>query len=230
VLTLENVEIRRGGFAVRADLSVAPGQFLALIGPSGAGKSTILDAIAGFVPADGRMRLDGRDLAPLAPADRPVSMIFQDHNLFPHLTAAENVALALSPNLALGDADRARVAATLAEVGLTGFEDRRPANLSGGQRQRVALARALLRDRPVLLLDEPFAALGPALRAEMLALVERLRREKSLIVILTTHDPREAKRADLVAVVADGRAGPAASPAKIFTDPPKALADYLGDS
>ena len=230
MLTLENVEIRRDAFAIRADLSVAPGQILALIGPSGAGKSTILDAIAGFVPAEGRLRLNGRDLLPLAPADRPVSMIFQDHNLFPHLTVTENVALALSPNLALGGEDRARVTATLAEVGLQGFEDRRPANLSGGQRQRVALARALLRDRPVLLLDEPFAALGPALRSEMLALIERLRTEKSLIVILTTHDPREAKRADLVAVVANGQAGPVAPPPEIFAHPPKALAEYLGDS
>ncbi len=229
MLTLDGVRVARGDFALRADLAVGPGRMLALIGPSGAGKSTLLDAIAGFAPATGALRLDGRDISALSPADRPVSMIFQDHNLFPHLTAAENVALALSPTLRLSPEETAEVAATLAEVGLAGFEGRRPANLSGGQRQRVALARALLRDRPVLLLDEPFAALGPALRAEMLALVRRLSTEKNLIVVLTTHDPREARQCDLVAVVADGTAGPAAPPEQIFANPPKALRDYLGE-
>ena len=154
-IEVKQVSRRFGETQALHDVNLAVGNevnVLAMIGPSGGGKSTILDAIAGFAQSTGALRLDGRDLAPLAPVDRPVSMIFQDHNLFPHLSAAENVALALSPNLTLSAADGARVDATLAEVGLEGFEDRRPANLSGGQRQRVALARALLRDRPVLLL------------------------------------------------------------------------------
>src|SRR5690606_16318521 len=150
-------------------------------GPSGGGKTTLLHAIAGFEqPEAGSLRFAGQDLLPLAPAQRPVSMLFQDHNLFPHLTAAENVALGLKPSLRLDAGERERVAATLAEVNLAELASRRPAELSGGQRQRVALARALLRGKPLMLLDEPFGALDPGLRREMIARVDALRRSHAL--------------------------------------------------
>ncbi len=164
MLRLDGVEIVYPDWRMTADLALPAGSSTALIGPSGAGKSTLLNAIAGFQELGaGRILWRDRDIGGLAPAERPVTLLFQEHNLFAHLTVAQNVGLGLRPDLRLDRDGQARVAAALAEVGLEGLGPRRPAQLSGGQRQRVALARALLRARPLLLLDEPFAALGPAL-------------------------------------------------------------------
>jgi thiamine transport system ATP-binding protein len=158
-----------------------------------------------------------------------VTLLFQEHNLFAHLTAAQNVGLGLRPNLRLSREERDAVAAALAEVGLAGLGARLPGQLSGGQRQRVALARALLRNRPVLMLDEPFAALGPGLRAEMLDLVDRIRAEQGATLLMVTHDPADARRiAPQTVLVADGCAeGPLPTEA-LLADPPPALRDYLG--
>lgn len=206
------------------------GARVALIGPSGAGKSTLLGAIAGFeVPAAGRILWQGRDLAPLTPGARPVSLLFQDSNLFPHLTAAQNVGLGLRPSLRLSPQERAQVDGALARTGLAAFGDRKPAQLSGGQQSRVALARALLRARPLLLLDEPFAALGPALRAEMLDLVAEITAETGATLLMVSHEPGDARRiADLTIVVADGRAAAPMPTGALFADPPAALRSYLG--
>lgn len=230
MLTLEAVEIVLGEFRLAADLALAPGSAVAVVGPSGGGKSTLLGAIAGFVPvASGRMLWDDRDITGLAPARRPVTLLFQEHNLFAHLTAFQNVGLGLRPNLRLGAEERERVDAALAEVGLAGMGARRPGRLSGGQRSRVALARALLRDRPVLMLDEPFAALGPALRAEMLDLVARIRAEQDATLLLVTHQPEDALRiTELTVVVAGGRVAPPQPTRALFADPPAVLRDYLG--
>ena len=189
MLRFEAVTIAQDDWRMDADLTLPAGSSTALIGPSGAGKSTLLNALAGFLtPVSGRILWNGEDITPLPPAARPVTLLFQDHNLFAHLTAAQNVGLGLRPDLKLDTRGWARVAEALGSVGLEGLDTRRPAQLSGGQRSRVALARALLRDRPILLLDEPFAALGPALRAEMLDLVARIRAERDM-----TSDPRHAR-------------------------------------
>src|SRR5262245_4510060 len=181
VIDLAGVTFRYEDMQMRFDLHVASGECLAIIGPSGAGKSTLLALIAGFERAEaGSIRIDGQDVTGLPPAARPVTMLFQEHNLFAHLTVAANVGLGIHPGLRLTAADRDKVEWALAEVGLAGFAGRRPAQLSGGERQRVALARALVRKRSVLLLDEPFAALGPALRREMLDLVARLQEAQQL--------------------------------------------------
>ncbi|MBO0904518.1 ATP-binding cassette domain-containing protein [Jiella sp. MQZ13P-4] len=204
---------------MRFDLAVEAGEWLALIGPSGAGKSTLLDLAAGFLrPTAGRIFMAGRDVTGLSPAERPLSMLFQENNLFPGLDVFRNVALGLSPRHRVSKADRKRVEAALAAVGLEGYGRRRPAEMSGGERQRVALARAFLRRRPLILLDEPFAALGPALRRDMLALLARLRREGGeppATVVMVTHHPEDAARdADRVAyleagsVAAIGATGP----------------------
>lgn len=230
MVRLENIVARRGAFALRADFAVAKGAHLSLIGPSGGGKSTALDVVAGFLTPDaGAVELDGEDMTRAAPADRPVTMLFQEHNLFPHLDVRSNVGLGLDPNLRLSKTDFERIESALADVGLSGLQGRRPADLSGGQRQRVAIARALLRDRPILLLDEPFAALGPAQRAEMLDLVAALRAERSVTVVMVTHSPDDARRAGGdIAVVADGEVAAPARAATLLSNPPEALAAYLG--
>ncbi len=229
MLRLDGVTIAQGSFRLQADFALVPGRHAAVIGPSGAGKSTLLGAIAGFVPlAAGAICWQGRPL-PDDPGARPLSILFQDNNLFPHLTAWDNVALGLRPSLRLNGAERARVTDALARVGLDGLGARRPAALSGGQQGRVALARALLRARPLLLLDEPFAALGPALKAEMLALVARLCADTGATALMVSHDMADARAfaQDLV-FVAEGRAQPPAPAARLLADPPAALRAYLG--
>ncbi len=228
-LALDGVLIRQGGFTLAADLAVAAGETLAVIGPSGAGKSTLLAAIAGFAPVvAGRVRVAGADVTGQPPAARPVTLLFQDNNLFPHLDAAANVGLGLRPDLRLSRDQRARVAAALDEVGLAGLGGRLPGALSGGQRSRVALARALLRRRPVLLLDEPFAALGPRQRREMLALVARIAGETGATVLMVTHLPGEARDfAPRSILVAGGRAQAPVPTADLLDHPPEALGDYL---
>ncbi len=230
MLALENLLIRMGDFQLQANWRLAAGQKLAVIGPSGGGKSTLLSAIAGFIAPDaGRIVIDAVDVTPLPPGKRPISLLFQDHNLFPHLSAARNVGLGLTPDLRLTKAQWQAVDDALAEVGLAGLGARMPADLSGGQRQRVALARALIRRKPLLMLDEPFAALGPALKAEMLDLVDGIVANSGATLLMVTHDPEDAARiSDLTSVVADGIAAAPVATAALFIDPPTALRDYLG--
>ncbi|HET6159266.1 MAG TPA: thiamine ABC transporter ATP-binding protein [Dongiaceae bacterium] len=182
--------------AMQFDLTVERGTFLSIIGPSGAGKSTLLSLIGGFErPAKGQVLVDGLDITSLAPAERPCTTLFQDHNLFAHLSVERNVALGIDPNLRLSEAQRAEVRQSLADVGLGGMEHRLPGQLSGGERQRAAIARCLVRHRPILLLDEPFAAVGPGLRREMLDLVRALQARLGLTVLMVTHDPGDARHA-----------------------------------
>jgi thiamine transport system ATP-binding protein len=230
MLLLEGLSLRQGSFALSADLTVDTGARVAIIGPSGAGKSTLLAAIAGFVaPVAGRILWDGTDLAGVAPGDRPVTMLFQDQNLFPHLTVEQNVGLGISPSLRLTQADHGRIAVAFDRMALGGVGQRRPAELSGGQQSRVALARALLRARPMMLLDEPFAALGPALKADMLDLVAGIADETGATVLMVSHDPGDARRlCPETILVADGRALPPAPTAALLEDPPPLLAAYLG--
>lgn len=230
MLSLDHLILTQGDFRLTAHWSVPQGARVAIIGPSGAGKSTLLAAIAGFfAPSGGRILWQGQDITTQPPGQRPLSVLFQDGNLFPHLTAAQNLGLGLSPRLRLDAAQRAQVAQALAEVGLADKADRKPADLSGGEQSRVALARALLRARPLLLLDEPFAALGPALKARMLTLVETIATRTGASVLMVTHDPADARRlCPLTVLVADGTAAPPAATAALLDHPPPALADYLG--
>lgn len=230
MLTLNHLEMRWGDWRLGANLSVPTGARVALIGPSGAGKSTLLAAIAGFqAPDSGRVLWQGADLTDLAPGERPVSILFQDNNLFPHLTAFDNVGLGLRPDLKLDAEGRGRVEAALERVGLAGLGGRKPGQLSGGQAARVALARALLRHKPLMLLDEPFDALGPALRTEMLGLVDELADETGATLLIVSHEPDDARRiASHVILVAEGEAAPPEVTDEIFANPPPALAAYLG--
>lgn len=230
MLHLEDLVLAEGDFRLTASWSVAPGERVAVIGPSGAGKSTLLMAIAGFfMPTEGRILWQGQDLTALEPAVRPISILFQDQNLFPHLTIAQNLGLGLKSGRRLTAADAVRIGAALTRTGLSGFGDRKPAQLSGGQQGRAALARALLRARPLLLLDEPFAALGPALKSEMLALVCDVADEQGAAVLMVTHDPNDAIRlGGKTVLVANGIAHPPMVTRDLFANPPQALIDYLG--
>lgn len=230
MLTLDNLILIQDDFALTADWSVQAGERIALIGPSGAGKSSLLLALAGFfAPSQGSIGWNGQDLAAIAPGDRPMTMLFQDQNLFPHLTVLQNLGLGLSPRLRLTPLQTDQIKTVLDQVGLGGLGMRKPSQLSGGQQARAALARALLRARPILLLDEPFAALGPALKAEMLDLLDRVAAATGAAVLMVTHDPADAKRfADKTVLVADGKANPPVATADLFANPPRALADYLG--
>jgi thiamine transport system ATP-binding protein len=230
VLQLDHLTLEHGTFRLTADWSAEAGARIAVMGPSGAGKSTLLSAIAGFlIPVQGTVRWQGQDLGPVPPGLRPVTILFQDQNLFPHLTVAQNLGLGLRPDLRLSREEQMRLDQALERTGLAGLGPRRPAQLSGGQASRAALARALLRARPILLLDEPFAALGPALRAEMLALVKDVADETGALVLMVTHDPQDALTlGGLTSFVADGMAQTPVGTTALMGNPPPALRDYLG--
>jgi thiamine transport system ATP-binding protein len=230
VLQLDRLILSQDDFRLTADWSVLPGDRIAIMGPSGAGKSTLLSATAGFFPVtSGAIRWNGQDLAGISPGKRPMTILFQDQNLFPHLSIARNLGLGIRPDLRLSDDDQARIGQALARVGLQGLGDRKPAQLSGGQASRAALARALLRARPVLLLDEPFAALGPALRTEMLDLVREVAGETGALVLMVTHDPQDALAlGGKTAFVSNGVVRAPVDTRAMLADPPPDVQDYLG--
>ncbi|PLY46149.1 thiamine ABC transporter ATP-binding protein [Lelliottia sp. F153] len=192
---------------MRFTLCVERGEMIAILGPSGAGKSTLLNLIAGFLPpARGEMLIDGQTNTHTPPSQRPVSMLFQENNLFTHLTVRQNIGLGMDPGLKLTALQREKLEAIAQQMGLNEFLERLPGELSGGQRQRVALARCLVREQPILLLDEPFSALDPALRQEMLLLVKEVCQQKNLTMLMVSHSVEDAARiAARSVVIADGR-------------------------
>lgn len=218
MLVIENCRLTWPDFEADYTMSVQAGALCAIIGPSGGGKTTLLHMIAGFeAPESGTLTFDGRNLLPLEPAKRPVAIVFQDHNLFPHLTAMQNAALGLRPSLRMSAEERGLIGEMLEAVGLKGFEDRKPGEMSGGQRQRVALARALVSGRPLILLDEPFSSLDPSLRRDMIRLVDRLRRQRHVTILMTIHTPEDAADvADQMVFVADGRIVASGTPSSIL--------------
>lgn len=231
MLRVENLRFDYDGRPFSFDLEVARGEILGVIGASGSGKSTLLLLVAGFLtPTAGRVVVGGDDITTRAPEKRPVTTVFQEHNLFPHLTVFDNVALGISPGLSLDDRAHERVRSALDRVQLSGFMGRRPGELSGGQRQRASLARAMVRARPVLLLDEPLTALGPALRRDLLTLIRDLVEEERLAAVLVSHHPDDAERiANRTALIHDGgvyRLEPTRTLLDDREDP--VLRDYLG--
>lgn len=207
MLKLEKITYLYDHLPMRFDLRIQPGERVAILGPSGAGKSTLLSLIAGFLaPASGRMLLNNQDHTVTAPAERPVSMLFQENNLFSHLTVAQNIGLGLHPGLKLSHEQKLLLRQIAQQVGLEDCLARLPSQLSGGQRQRAALARCLVRSQPILLLDEPFSALDPALRNEMLQLVDQVCTHRQLTLLMVSHNLDDAARiADRTLLVVDGR-------------------------
>ncbi|KRB62872.1 thiamine ABC transporter ATP-binding protein [Rhizobium sp. Root708] len=194
-IEMQDVRLRLGQHSFRFDCKLPRGAVIAVTGPSGAGKSTFLNLLAGFdMPEEGRILVAGDDVTREHPSRRPVSLVFQDNNLFAHLDVFTNVGLGIDPSLKLSARDRSAISEALTKVALDNFEKRMPSTLSGGERQRVAFARALVRKRPLLLLDEPFAALDPALRNDMAALLLDLHRETNNTVVIVSHDPDEVRK------------------------------------
>jgi thiamine transport system ATP-binding protein len=194
-VSLDDMTLALGQQRFALNCRFESGKITAVVGPSGSGKSTLLNLVAGFENPDaGRVLIGEQDMAGLDPSERPVSLIFQDNNLFSHLDIFTNVGLGVSPSLRLSAADRKAISHALARVGLGGFEKRLPSTLSGGERQRAALARALVRQRAVMLLDEPFAALDPGLRSGMATLLKELHDDMKNTVLLVTHHPDDIRR------------------------------------
>jgi thiamine transport system ATP-binding protein len=178
------------------DLQAKAGEIFSLIGPSGSGKSTLLGLIAGFNAASsGKILIDGEEIGHLTPAERPVTIVFQEHNLFPHLDVFTNIALGINPSLKLSQAQQAKIVQALDKLAIAELKKAMPGELSGGQKQRVAIARALVREHRILLLDEPFAALGPAQRKDMIELLKSIVRAQRMVALLVSHQPADALQA-----------------------------------
>jgi putrescine transport system ATP-binding protein len=213
-------------------LDIPAGEFFALLGPSGCGKTTLLRMLAGFeTPDEGRILLNGKDIAHVLPHERPVNMMFQNYALFPHLSVRDNIGFGLKrAGMARADIDT-RVAEMVALVKLEGLEKRKPDQLSGGQRQRVALARSLARRPQVLLLDEPLAALDKKLRESTQWELMELQRRLGMTFIIVTHDQEEAMTvASRIGVMAAGRLDQVATPRELYEAPlSRWIAQFIGD-
>ncbi|NEV02203.1 ABC transporter ATP-binding protein [Bradyrhizobium uaiense] len=224
-----------GGFRAvdHVTIDIAAGEFVTVLGPSGSGKTTVLMMIAGLVePSAGAITIGGRDVTHLRPQHRNLGVVFQSYALFPHLTAAENIAFPLRMRRR-GEAEiRQKVEDVLDLVRLPNVAQRLPGQLSGGQQQRVALARALVFDPPVLLLDEPLSALDKKLRENMQFEIRELHRNLGVTVINVTHDQTEALvMSDRVIIMQDGRVVQSGSPSELYERPKSNfVADFLGTS
>ena len=234
-IKLDNVTKTFDGRVLAVDgvtLDIAAGEFFSLLGPSGCGKTTSLRMIAGFeLPDSGRVHVAGRDITDLPVHKRDMGMVFQSYALFPHRTVAENVAFGLRMReVAKPDIER-RVKAALAQVALTGLEERKPGQLSGGQQQRVALARALVVEPPVLLCDEPLGALDRKLRQQMQFELKELQKRLGVTLVFVTHDQEEAlAMSDRIAVMNHGKVEQVGAPTEIYERPrTRFVADFIGE-
>ncbi|NDE47781.1 MAG: ABC transporter ATP-binding protein [Actinobacteria bacterium] len=215
------------------DLDINSGEFITLLGPSGSGKTTVLRMIAGFEdPDSGTIRLNGKDITHLPPYDRDVNTVFQDYALFPHMDVITNIEYGLRVKKVPKEQRREKALNALAQVRLSGYENRKPSQLSGGQRQRVALARALVNRPSVLLLDEPLGALDLKLRQQMQIELKELQREVGITFIFVTHDQEEAlTMSDRIAVFDKGRIQQLDKPATIYEKPKNEfVAGFVGVS
>jgi spermidine/putrescine ABC transporter ATP-binding subunit len=214
------------------DLTVAAGEFFALLGPSGCGKTTTLRMVAGFeTPDEGRIHVGGADITDVPVHRRNMGMIFQSYALFPHRTVAQNVAFGLRMRGMPRRDIALAVERALAQVALEGYENRRPSQLSGGQQQRVALARAIVVRPPLLLCDEPLGALDRKLRQSMQFELKQLQKQLGVTLIFVTHDQEEAMAmSDRIAVMNAGRVEQIGTPSDIYSRPrTRFVADFIGE-
>ncbi len=235
IVAFEGVTKRFGDTIAVDDVSltVREGEFFALLGPSGCGKTTIMRMLAGFEePSEGRILLDGADIAGLPPHRRPVNMMFQSYALFPHMTVARNIAFGLRQERLPKAEIETRVDRALELVQLQAFRGRKPHQLSGGQRQRAALARSIVKEPRMLLLDEPLAALDKKLRQETQLELVNIQESLGITFLVVTHDQEEAMTvADRIAVMDHGRIAQVATPAEIYESPnSRYVADFIGEA
>ena len=207
MIRFDEVIIHVGDFKLTVNMIVPKG-FITVIGQSGAGKSTLLSSLSGHQDlASGKIFIDENRIDLLPPNQRPCSVIFQEFNLFPHLSIAQNLNLVCGNQFFVSEFARKKIQEVLEKVGIVELIDRLPSEMSGGQQSRAALARVLLQKNPILLLDEPFSALGPNQKSELIDLVYSLTRDQGITVLLITHDPKDAKQvADHCIVVKDKKA------------------------
>lgn len=224
-----NFSLKESYLTISTNISLEPEKIYAVVGPSGAGKSTFLNLISGFASiSSGSIIWNGQEISHLPPAKRSVSILFQDNNLFPHLSVWRNLALAVTHWPKISRDNEEKLKAVMSEVGILGLENRKPSELSGGQQSRVALARVLLQKNKILLLDEPFSALGPSLKDQMLELIKKIAKNKKLLVLMVTHEPADAKKvASQTLVVKDKKVHPPLSTEKALDPVNGPLADYL---
>lgn len=224
-----NFSLKESYLTISTNISLEPEKIYAVVGPSGAGKSTFLNLISGFASiSSGTIIWNGQEISNLPPAKRSVSILFQDNNLFPHLSVWRNLALAVTHWPKISRDNEEKLKAVMSEVGILGLENRKPSELSGGQQSRVALARVLLQKNKILLLDEPFSALGPSLKDQMLELIKKIAKNKKLLVLMVTHEPADAKKvASQTLVVKDKKVHPPLITEKALDPINGPLADYL---
>ena len=224
-----NFSLKESYLTISTNISLEPDKIYAVVGPSGAGKSTFLNLISGFASiSSGTIIWNGQEISNLPPAKRSVSILFQDNNLFPHLSVWRNLALAVTHWPKISRDNEEKLKAVMSEVGILGLENRKPSQLSGGQQSRVALARVLLQKNKILLLDEPFSALGPSLKDQMLELIKKIAKNKKLLVLMVPHEPADAKKvASQTLVVKDKKVHPPLITEKALDPINGPLADYL---
>jgi len=235
-LQVRQLALRYPGAAAAAlqdvEFDAPAGSLTALLGPSGCGKTSVLRAIAGLVPCEGRILLNGLDLGALPAEQRPVGMVFQAGALFPHLDAYENVLFPLEASGVAAHQAQARARHALDAVGLAGFGTRRPSGLSGGEQQRVAVARVLAQAPAVMLLDEPLSSVEPRLRRSLREQIRDLQRRLGLTVLYVTHDQREALAvSDHVVLMDKGRVVQSGPPRSLYESPATAFtAAFMGEA
>lgn len=224
-----NFSLKESYLTISTNISLEADKIYAVVGPSGAGKSTFLNLISGFASiSSGTIIWNGQEISNVPPAKRSVSILFQDNNLFPHLSVWRNLALAVTHWPKISRDNEEKLKAVMSEVGILGLENRKPSQLSGGQQSRVALARVLLQKNKILLLDEPFSALGPSLKDQMLELIKKIAKNKKLLVLMVTHEPADAKKvASQTLVVKDKKVHPPLTTEKALDPINGPLADYL---
>lgn len=233
MLTLTNITYAYKNNSFYFDLKAQAGTISAILGASGAGKSTLLALIAGFLkPNSGDILWQGESILLKKPSNRKIGFIFQEHNLFNHLTVKENIIIAVAHNLKPQPKQLAELLAITSKLKIEKYLNSYPEDLSGGEKQRVAIARALICKHPIMLLDEPFSALDPAMRSELLELLQEITKTRNLCVLMVTHNIQDALQiADQAILIANGKTAISATPKDLLTNTENSeLIAYLGKS